>query len=186
MKAAGTGPVNYPVPLHDFPPNSSCWEGGCSGGTAGRGLGDASLASAALVWPPAKQQAWAGGNPHPEDFGVQDGCVGVEGGCSRPTSCLEQARDLAEPWWFPSFTQGCGHAGDRLAATCIRKQPREESIPEAACRGGQGGFCYVLPSLMSWQEAPLRLGWDLPTPTALGLLTQRAVLGQRNPGGSHR
>lgn len=51
-------------------------------------------------------------------------------------------------------------------------------MAEAAGRGGQGGFCYVLPSLMSWREAPLRL--DLPIPTEPGLPSQRAVLGQRH------
>jgi len=73
----------------------------------------------------------------------------------------------------------CGGTGS-LPRVC--SQPGEESIPEAACRGWWGGFCYVLPSLTSWQEAPLWLGLDLPTLTELGLPTQRTVLGSgRDP-----
>lgn len=58
--------------------------------------------------------------------------------------------------------------GDQLAA----KATKQGEHPRAACRGGQGGFCNVLPSLMSWQEAPLPLRSDLLIPTDLGLLTQ--------------
>lgn len=136
IKAAATSHVNHLVPLCIFHQTLPAGEGGCSGATASRGPGTAAPASAALARPPPEQQAWAGGKPHPEDFGVQDGCVAVEEGCGHPASCLGQARDLAEPWWVPSFTRGCGRAGHQLAAMCIRKQPNEDSIPEAACRGG--------------------------------------------------
>lgn len=159
---AGTGHVNCLVPLNNLPPTPFCWKGGCSTPAA-----------------PLKQQEWVGGKPDPEGCWVGDGCAEVKQCCSHPTSCLGQAQDLAEPWWLQSLRQDCGHTGDGFAATCVARRLK------GGLQRRVGRVLSGTTPFLNEQEAPFWLELDLPVLTEPGLLTQRVVLEQRHPEGSH-
>ena len=83
-----------------------------------------------------QSRAWVRGKSHPENFGVWDGYAGVK----RAAAALPLAWGRHRIWQSHGGShcsrEACGHAGDRLATACVKKKPGEESIPEAACRGG--------------------------------------------------